>query len=164
MGPMATEHQFPFRTPVACLVRSAQPPPPHHRSGTMGRGGWGVGGRSGPRHVRIGLTPAIRRGRQNPVSPHQSSGGRSAASAALPLAPRAPLNLAPPPPPSQRHAPLPTAARRVRAESPWEGRAEFPFSGGGVGGGGWNPKVQTFVYQKQPKSTFPFVKLLVFQQ
>ena len=30
---------------------------------------------------------------------------------------------------------------------------------GGEGwGGSWNPKVQKFVYQKQPKSIFPFVK------
>ena len=33
-----------------------------------------------------------------------------------------------------------------------------------MGGGGlWNPKVQTFEYQKQPKSTFPFVKLHCFR-
>ena len=36
--------------------------------------------------------------------------------------------------------------------------SEFSLKGGGWGGGGyWNPKVQKFVYQKHPKSIFPFV-------
>ena len=40
------------------------------------------------------------------------------------------------------------------------GGGSFCLRGGGV----WNPKVQRFVYQKQPKSVFPFVKFHFFQQ
>ena len=43
------------------------------------------------------------------------------------------------------------------------GGSEFSSKGGGGGWGGvWNPKVQKFVYQKQPKSIFPFVKFHFF--
>ena len=40
--------------------------------------------------------------------------------------------------------------------------AEVSLRAEGGGWVPWNPKVQKFVYQKQPKSRFPFVKFHVF--
>ena len=81
---------------------------------------------------------------------------------ARPRVPRAPL----PPSPCPLLAYTPCYGHRTQplAINPLE-----PGAGGGGGrallkrgGGSCNPKVQKFVYQKQPKSIFPFVKILFF--
>ena len=48
----------------------------------------------------------------------------------------------------------------MRSKRTGGGGAEFCFKRGG--GGSWNPKVQKFVYQKQPKSVFPLKKFHLF--
>ena len=56
------------------------------------------------------------------------------------------------------------AQAKGSAVKPPPPRQEFSSKRGAGGGGrgSWSPKVQKFVYQKQPSSTFPFVKFSCF--